>query len=242
MMKLPLIEFEFDNIVVGWGHAAVTFARANNYHLIVNSEQRPFHYLVGHQDVKSDWLEGIYQLGMDGRLPIPFGVENVSFEDERLKVVTRGNTKVLVRFKKLHIFDLDNFAQLEVREVIKDHVVYDIFDLIQGSRLGEDFTLMCGGSFVKSIKFVTSNRIDRNTGGDFKDIIVRSIIPDADLKSFDFSETVARILLERKLKEHKIQTANGTALKVRHSYRHALKNNFHFEVVGDVDPRIVLHG
>jgi hypothetical protein len=242
MVNLSQVEFEFDNVVLGWGHPAVTFARTNNYHLIVNSEQRPFHYLVGYQDVKSEWLDAIYNLGMSGHLPIPFGVENISFEDTRLKVVTKGNTKVLIRFKKLHIFDLDNFAQLEVREVVEDHVVYDIFDLIQGSRLGADFTLVSGDSFVKSIRFVTSNRIDRNTGGDFKDIIVRSVIPDADLKSFDFSETVARIFLERKLKEHKIQTDNGTTLKVRHSYRHTMKNNFHFEVVNDLDPRIILHG
>ena len=53
---------------------------------------------------------------------------------------------------------------------------------------------------------------------------------------------MARIFLERKLKEHKIQTENGTTLKLRHAYRHTMKNNFHFEVVNDLDPRIILYG
>ena len=120
--------------------------------------------------------------------------------------------------------------------------MYDIFDIVQGSRLGVDFTLWAPEPLIQSIKFVTSNRIARNTSGDFKDIIVRSIIPDADLKSFDFSETVVRILLERKLKEHKIKSSSGTPLKVSHSYRYVTKNKFYVDVVGALDPRIVLHG
>lgn len=242
MMELPPLQYTIDNIVLGWREEAVSFAREHNYPLIVNSDQRPFCYLVGREDVKSRWFDGVYHLGMRGLLPVPFDVQAIAIEEGRLKVVTTGNTKVMIQFKTLHLFDMDNFTQLEARELIEDHVVYDMFDVVQGSRLGEDFTLLSSGPLVRSIKFVKSNRIDRNTSGNFKDIIVRSIIPDADLKSFDFSETVVRIVLERKLKEHQIQTEEGTTLKVRHSYRHITKNNFHFDVVGELDPRIVLHG
>ena len=242
MMKLPPLEYTFDNIVLGWREEAVSFARSHGYHLIVNSDQRPFHHFVGYQDIKSKWYEGIFDLGMRSLLPIPFDVQTVGLNEEgRLKVVTEGNTKVLINFKKLHIFDLDNCGNLGVDEVIKDYLVHDMFDITAGSRLSRDIVLKPRDTFVRLVEFITSNRIDRNTSGDFKDIVVTSVIPREDIRSFDCSETVIRILLERKLKEHEIKQPNGRSLKIRHSSRHTVKNSFHFKPVDELDTRIVLH-
>ena len=241
-MKLPPLEYTFDNIVLGWREEAVSFARERGYHLIVNSDQRPFHHFVGCQDVKSSWYEGIFDLGMRSLLPIPFDVQTIGLNEEgRLKVVTQGNTKVLISFKKLHIFDLDNCGDLGVEEVIKDYLVHDMFDITAGSRLGRAIVLKPRDTFVRLIEFVTSNRIDRNTAGDFKDILTTSVISHQDIKSFDCSETVVRIFLERKLREHNIKQPNGRNLKIQHSFRHAVKNTFHFKPLDDIDQRIVLH-
>tara|TARA_R110002110_G_scaffold5679_2_gene29174 strand:+ start:1754 stop:2485 length:732 start_codon:yes stop_codon:yes gene_type:complete len=242
MMKLPPLEYTFDNVVLGWREEAVSFAREHGYHLIVNSDQRPFHHFIGHQDIKSKWYEGIFDLGMRSLLPIPFDVQTIGLNEEgRLKVVTEGNTKVLINFKKLHIFDLDNCGNLGVDEVIKDYLVHDMFDITAGSRLSRDIVLKPRDTFVRLVEFITSNRIDRNTSGDFKDIVVTSVIPREDIRSFDCSETVIRILLERKLKEHEIKQPNGRSLKIRHSSRHTVKNSFHFKPVDELDTRIVLH-
>ena len=242
MMKLPPLEYTFDNVVLGWREEAVSFAREHGYHLIVNSDQRPFHHFIGYQDIKSKWYEGIFDLGMRSLLPIPFDVQTIGLNEEgRLKVVTEGNTKVLINFKKLHIFDLDNCGNLGVDEVIKDYLVHDMFDITAGSRLSRDIVLKPRDTFVRLVEFITSNRIDRNTSGDFKDIVVTSVIPREDIRSFDCSETVIRILLERKLKEHEIKQPNGRSLKIRHSSRHTVKNSFHFKPVDELDTRIVLH-
>ena len=242
MMKLPPLEYTFDNVVLGWRAEAVSFAREHGYHLIVNSDQRPFHHFVGYQDIKSKWYEGIFDLGMRSLLPVPFDVQTVGLNEEgRLKVVTEGNTKVLINFKKLHIFDLDNCGNLGVEEIIKDYLVHDMFDITAGARLGREIVLKPKDTFVKLVEFVTSNRIDRNTSGDFKDIIATSIISHQDIKSFDCSETVVRIFLERQLREHKIKQPNGRNLKIQHSFRRAIKNTFHFKPLGDIDQRIVLH-
>jgi hypothetical protein len=202
--------------VVGWREEAVSFARARGYHLIVNSEQRPFYYSFGLQDVKSKWYEGIFDLGLRSLLPIPFDVERVALEDGVLKVVTRGNTKVLINFKSLHLFDLDNCGHMGAEQIVEDYSVHDIFDVIAGSQVGREIVLTLKDTFVKTVKFVPSNRIDRNTSGDFKDIITTSVIGADDINSFDCSETVVRILLER-------------------------KNNFHFKIVDEMDKRLVLH-
>jgi hypothetical protein len=178
---------------------------------------------------------------MRSLLPIPFDVETVGLDEGNLKVVTKGNTKVLINFKALHVFDLDNCSNLGAEEIVEDYWVHDMFDIVQGSQLGQDIILNLTDSFVKTIAFVPSNRIDRNTAGDFKDIITRSLISREDIKSFDFSETIIRILLERKLKEQKIRQPNGRNLKIQHSYRHTTKNTFCFNVVDELDQRIVLH-
>jgi hypothetical protein len=241
MMKLPPLEYTFDNVVLGWREEAVSFAREHGYHLIVNSDQRPFHHFVGHQDIKSKWYEGIFDLGMRSLLPIPFSVQAVGLAEDNLKVVTQGNTKVLISFKKLHVFDLDNCGNLGVDEIIKDYLVHDMFDITAGSRLGRDIVLKPKGTFVKLIEFVTSNRIDRNTSGDFKDIVTTSVINGDEIKSFDCSETIVRIFLERKLKEQEIKQPNGRSLKIKHSFRHIVKNNFHLKPVDELDSRIILH-
>jgi len=241
MMEMPPLVYTFDNVVIGWRAAAVSFAREHGYPLIVNSDQRPFHYFVGYQDIKHKWYEGIFDLGLRSLLPIPFDVETLGVDERTLKVVTKGNTKVLINFQTLHIFDLDNMGNIGVEQVVEDYVVHDMFDIVQGSRVGRDIVLSLKDSFVKIVKFVASNRIDRNTTGDFKDIITTSIIRGEDIKNFDYSETIIRILLERKLKEHKIKQPNGRSLKIQHSFRHTSKNNFHFNVVETMDESIVLH-
>jgi hypothetical protein len=241
MMKLPPLEYTFDNVVLGWREEAVSFAREHGYHLIVNSDQRPFHHFVGYQDIKSKWYEGIFDLGMRSLLPIPFDVQTIGLDEGKLKVVTQGNTKVMINFQKLHIFDLDNCGNLGVDEVIKDYLVHDMFDITAGSRLGRDIVLKPQNTFVKLVEFVTSNRIDRNTSGDFKDIVTTSVISQEDIKSFDYSETVVRIFLERKLKQHEIKQPDGRNLKIQHSFRHVVKSTFHFKPVDELDSRIILH-
>ena len=241
MMKLPPLEYTFDNVVLGWREEAVSFAREHGYHLIVNSDQRPFHHFVGYQDIKSKWYEGIFDLGMRSLLPIPFEVQTVALDDTRLKVVTRGNTKVLISFKKLHIFDLDNCGDLGIDEVVHDYLVHDMFDITAGSRLGRDIVLKPTGTFIELVEFVSSNRIDRNSQGDFKDIVVTSRIDHDDIKAFECSETVVRLFLERKLAEHNIRQPDGRSLKIRHSFRHGVKQGFHFKVIEDLDQRFVLH-
>ena len=243
MMELPPLEYTFDNVVLGWREEAVSFAREHGYHLIVNSDQRPFHHFVGHQDIKSKWYEGIFDLGMRSLLPIPFDVQAVGLDADKLKIVTERNTRVLINFQKLHVFDLDHVGYIGAEEVVYDYVVHDMFDITAGSRLGErTFTIQLGKGFVKEIRFVPSNRVDRNSKGDFKDVVVRSIIDAAEIKNFDCSETVVRILLNRKLKQYGIKQLNGRSLVVKHSFRHAMKNTFKLRALADMDERIVLHG
>ncbi|MAH48820.1 hypothetical protein CMI37_23535 [Candidatus Pacearchaeota archaeon] len=253
-MKLPPLEYTIDNIVLGWREEAVSFAAEHNYHLIVNSDQREHYYFQREDDIKHKWFEGIFQLGMKSLLPIPFEIQTVGFEDEKLKVITKGNTKVLINFGKLHIFDLDNFTNLNVEEIVEDYTVYDFFDITAGAKQINRPIVEFENTFVKTATFVPTNRSDRDkSGATLKDILVKSHIQSEDIKSFDFSETVVRLLLMRRLKELEIRAVptkhqkeskfkKNRNIKVSHSYRHVSKNKFHYNIIDELDDRIALYG
>jgi len=250
MMKLPPLEYTFDNVVLGWREEAVSFAREHGYHLIVNSDQRHFRHVFGLKDVKNAWYTGIFELGMKSLLPVPFDIQTIGFEGDKLKVVTAGNTKILINFSSLHLFDLDNCLNLGLDEVVEDYLVHDYFDITAGTKQAREIHLEFNNSFIKVVKFVPTNRVDHNKNGDYKDMIVRSIISAEDIRSFDFSETVVRIFLERKLRELKIyqpkppSSNQNRNIKFKHSLRHIIKHNFQIKPVcaDTVDDRIIIYG
>jgi hypothetical protein len=241
MMELAPINLTVPNVVIGWSEEAVAFANKKNYHLIVNDTQRPFVHLFRNEDVKSEWYRNIFELGMKSKLPVPFDIQTVAIEDGNIKVITRQNTKILIDFKFVHIFDLENCHGFGLDQVIDDHIVTDLFDITAGSRLCRDIIIKPRDAFVKEFRTVRSNRIDRNTTGDFKDFIAKSIISDKDIRGFDFSETVVRLVLERKLKKLEIKQPNGRSLKIEHNHRHSMKNSFRIDKVEDIDARIIVH-
>ena len=241
MMELAPINLTLPNVVIGWSEEAVAFANKKNYHLIVNDTQRPFMHIFRNEDVKSEWYRNIFELGMKSKLPVPFDIQTVAMEAGNIKVITKQNTKILIDFKFVHVFDLENCRGFGLDQIINDHVVTDLFDITAGSRLSRDIIIKPHNSFVKEFRTVRSNRIDRNTTGDFKDFIAKSIISDKDIRGFDFSETVVRLVLERKLKKLEIKQHNGRSLKIEHNHRHSMKNTFHFDKVEDIDDRIIVH-
>ncbi len=94
MMELAPINLALTNVVIGWREEAVAFANKKNYHLIVNDTQRPFVHVFRHEDVKSIWYNGIFELGMKSRLPVPFAVQTIGMADDKLTIITNGTTKI----------------------------------------------------------------------------------------------------------------------------------------------------
>ena len=178
---------------------------------------------------------------MKSKLPVPFDIQTVAMEGGSIKVITKQNTKILIDFKFVHIFDLENCYGFGLDQVISDHVVTDFFDISAGSKLGRDIVIKPRNSFVKEFKTVPTNRVDHNSAGNFKDFVATSIVSDKDIRGFDFSETVVRLVLERKLKKLEIKQPNGRSLKIKHNHRHSMKNDFHFNKVDDIDDRIIVH-
>ena len=241
MMELAPINLTLPNVVIGWRKEAVAFANKKNYHLIVNDTQRPFVHIFRNEDVKSEWYKNIFELGMKSKLPVPFDIQTIALEEGKIKVITRQNTKILIDFKFVHVFDLENCYGFGLDQVIDDYTVKDYFDITIGSKLGHDIIIKPHDSFVKEFRTVRTNRVDKNSTGDFKDFLATSIIDAQDIKNFDYSDTIVRLLLERKIKQMKLKRNNKEYLKLSHSDRHISKRNFYFETTEDLDDRVVLH-
>ena len=242
MSSLPPIKFDFKNVVIGWRKEAVTFAAQNDYHLIVNGDQRPFHHVYRYDTIESEWHKGIFNLGIKSLLPVPFDLQSISFEGKDLKIITERNTKVLISFEQLHIFDLDVFSGAHIEESIEDYIVYDYFNIKKGSKQ-DPIILPFSGSFVQEAKFVYTNRVKRPDGIAYKDIITKSLIPGAELENFDYSPAIIKVFLERTFREKDIRAPiSNRCLTIEHSYRVANKNRFQFKELSKLDERIHLHG
>jgi hypothetical protein len=180
MEKLPQIKFTIPNLVIGWRLPAVLYAVEHKYPLIVNCDQRPHRYTFGYEDEKCEWITNIFNLGLASLLPVPFDIQTLGFEEENLKVITNSNSKILISFEKLHIFDTENCSQLNVGEEIMDYEVYDYFAVRKGAKQPE-MTLKIESSFLKTAKFIPTNRIDWNQEKEIKDILAYSVISIATL-------------------------------------------------------------
>lgn len=217
--------------------AAVEYARENDAALIVNDSTRPFSELYdgSGQRLRQRWLDLVFELGLHAQLPIPFDIQTIRVEDERLVVVTEGNTKVQIGFTQLVVFDFEKVVGTEIEENVLDYKVYDLFDINRGSLIEEAQEIEREGNFVSRAIFYPSKRVLRNTAGHYKDIWVESTVAAGDLEAFDFSSTVVKLLLEREIKQQKITSDSGLPLKIEHAQRLIYKNTVEYTVINPLD-------
>ena len=247
MSRLPPIHYKFPNVVVGWRTEAVEFAAKNNYHLIVNCDERPFFFTFREDDIEHPWYKGIFHLGMQSLLPIPFEIQTISMEGDTLKVITNRNTKVMISFENLYLFDTENIMGMPIEQEIEDYFVYDHFNLRKGSKQEEEFHLIFKDSFVQEAKFVPSHIKKSPEERSYKDIITKSLIPGNEIENFDFSSTIIKVFLERELLAKNIRAIYSDSrgykrkLTVEHKYRLANKNRFNVRIYDDLDSRIKIY-
>jgi len=238
ILKTPVLHL--DKIVVGHSIEAVRYAYENNAALIVNGTTRPFgeSYDEKGNRIKQEWLDLVFELGRRTQLPIPFDVEVVRLEEENLVVITRAGARIEMTFTELIVFDFEKTLGLNVKEEILSYRVYDLFEINHGALIKRDLKIDSDNKFLNKIVFYPSPRNLRNTDGQFKDIWVESQIAAEDLHNFDYSSTIVKLLLKRKLEELQIKSDTGRTLKFEHRIRQVYKKDVQYKVVSDIDERL----
>jgi len=181
------VDFKWKNVVIGADLDAVQFAHNNKYFLIKN--RRPHHH--SYEGVEEKWAQKIYQLYDYGLLPFVDKPNNIRVlpEIKLIKVFTDHNV-FMVQYENLYIFDLECVSGAGQKRDPSHYRVIDWFDC-QGLYDLEVDEIMTGDDFVNKIKFFKTLRIDGDQR--YLDLLCESVLTKQQLKSFEYSDTMARL-------------------------------------------------
>ena len=203
-------EYQFDEIAVGSGLNAAAYAYLNSVPLIINRHNPPFKF----DEIELDdfgkipqtklWNQLLFFLSLSGLCPLSDKVENCRIEDEDiLKVTTKKSRAAQFKFNKLVIFDDENFSGLDAPTKINS--TYRVIDWInvRSGAIHEFDRIDTESDFVKCVYFYKSERIPGTHSK--KDVAALSYLSYEQLQDYKYSDTYARFVVRRMMKEHGIR-------------------------------------
>ncbi len=200
-------DYEWGAVVIGADLDAVRFAYDNKYFLIKN--RVPHHH--SYEGTEQEWAQKIYQLYEMALVPFTDKSNNIRVypEEKILKVFTDRNVYT-IRYDKLHLYDDENVDGVALERELLHHRVIDWFDCqgLYDLGFGE---IVTEDKFVNRIKLFKSRRIDGNQK--YLDVLCESFLTDSQLKSFDYSDTMARFKVVSLLSAHGIDKVKMTLWK-----------------------------
>ena len=194
-------DFKWKRVVIGADLDAIEFAHDNNFFLIKN---RPPHH-HSYESAEDIWAEKSYELYNLGLMPFVDKASNIRIipEEKLIKIITHKSA-FTVQYEELHLFDTENVSGVSLKREVVHYRVIDWFDCKGLYDL--DFNeITTEDQFVNKIKLFKTLRID----GDQKylDLLCESFLTEDQLKSFDYSDTMARFKVADLLKKHGIDKA-----------------------------------
>jgi hypothetical protein len=161
----------------------------------------PHHH--SYEGVEESWSEKLYQLYNLGLVPFIDKTKNIRIipEDNLIKVFTDNNI-FTIRYENIHIFDFENVSGVKSNKEIVHYRVVDWFDCrgLSGFKTNE---IIGDDNFVYKIKLFRSTRVDGRQ--DHMDLLSESFLTEKQLKSFEFSDTMARFKIVDLLRKHGVK-------------------------------------
>ena len=189
------------NIVIGSTTQSAKFALSNGHYFISTREDlQPFYGNI------SEWSRVVLELAFNGKLLSYDEPPRIRIDENEIKI-TSDSSVFKYEFERCYILD-PTWVQHE-NEIIKTNpktfLVLDDFELSQlGEKRAEIPNLTSDSDFASRITFYTSDRVDGASW--ITDCVVESILTYEHLNSFDYSDTMAKFVVERYLKS---QDVNG---------------------------------
>jgi len=189
-------DFVWRDVVLGSDLDAVQYAHENKYFLIKN--RTPYHHSY-EEKIEDKWAEKLYELYSLGLVPLMDGVSSIRVlpEEKLLKVFTERNV-LLISYENLYVFDDENVEGYSLGRELLHYRVVDWFDCQGLYDLGFD-NFTTGDKFVHKVKFFKTRRIDGDQR--YLDLLCESFLTGDQLKSFDYSDTMARFKVADLLKK-----------------------------------------
>ena len=196
------VDYTCDSIIIGNDLNAVRLALKNKSCLLLNSSPRIHSYERLPFDeglLEEKWASSVHSLYHMGLCPFA-NIKNLRIiEDEKIVKVTTGNeNSYRIRYSKIHVLDLENVYGTQLTKTLINYRVVDWFDC-QGLYDLEFEEIKTDDEFVNLVTFFKTTRIDGNQK--YLDLLCESYLTEKQLKSFDFSDTIAKFKIMDLLKK-----------------------------------------
>jgi|TARA_R110000824_G_scaffold154782_1_gene326988 hypothetical protein len=189
--------------------------------LLINGGTTP--HSIADKDNENKWYRLTFELGMRGLSPIPSAVEGIRMTDSMANVTTEFYRLIKIHFKELYIFDMELVTGLPVEEKVEEYVVYDWFNVKRGAKQPA-CKILTSTDFVKELVFYPSIRKDGNDGS-FKDCYTKSYISAHQMNEFEYSETAAKMITMRLIKQNGLQGPSRSFGEREHSLNLILEHD-----------------
>ena len=193
------------NVVIGSSVESAFYALLNECYFIPTLNLPPMFYnvldipILGLKTESEAWPKINLILGILSRRVAIDGQNSIKIVDNQIKI-TNGVSNFKYRFEKLFVFDPSGvqFENNIKTAKPKTFVVLDDFELsILGEKRYNLKPIIRKAGFASRLHFYSSDRVD---GSNFiTDCVVQSQLTQDQLNSFDYSDTMARFVVERHL-------------------------------------------
>ena len=180
------VDFRWKDVVIGADLEAVEFAHDNKYFLIKN--RAPYHH--SYEEAEEPWAEKIYQLYNLGLVPFTNKTNSIRIipRDKLIKVFTDNNV-FAIQYENIHVFDFENVVGADSSRELLHYRVIDWFDC-RGLHDLEFDEIVTDDDFVHKVKLFPTLRVDGNQK--YLDLLCESFLTENQLKTFEFSDTMAK--------------------------------------------------
>ena len=194
-------------VVVGNSVEAAYYAFVNDAYFVPNRKDPPMFYrklsvpILGFNTEPGAWSRLLLMLGLLGRLIEHDDTTTIRFDENILKIAA-NNTTHKYEFEGCRIFDTTHL-QLENKIRTPRPKTYLVLDDFQLSMLGNRWETLPNMEkdidFAGKLYYYISDRVD---GAHFiTDCVLESKLTYEQINSFDYSDSMARFVVERHLKE-----------------------------------------
>lgn len=191
-------DFVWPDVTIGNTIDAVQFAIKNKTCLLLNSFP-----VVGSYELFSGlkisreeaWAEAAYQAYNMSLVPFSDKIKSIRISNDRIQVFTKTEKKYTIYYENINLFSLNNVSGLEsdFDKVFCYNKVIDWFDVRSGGEESFDFDIP-SDSVIQSIECYPSKRLD---GQRYYDVYSVSYLSDAQLTSYEYSDTYIRFMIQK---------------------------------------------
>jgi hypothetical protein len=204
------LDLQYDQLVIGADLSALLFAYKNRLPVVFYRKNPPYEYPRedGFEKKTNLWDFCMFNLAINGLVPVSDKTQAIRIEDEVVKVTTKNNLLVSIKYNKVWISDdykVEGLPLIENKTSNENHVL-DLFFIDQKTVLAP--TSNYEDNFIKQLIYRPCPTYKKSKIS----LLAYSKLTDEELFQYEYNETYARLktlsLIKRKYSDisHQMRT------------------------------------